>query len=73
MSSIIPGKEFNQRTSDKVGNETANKQTRTSTNQERKKENENAFPTTTNVYCTSHSQLHFDKLPTIRLTNYIIK
>ena len=44
MSSIIPGKEFNQETSDKVGNETANKQTRTSTDQEEKKENKKCIP-----------------------------
>ena len=41
--------------SDKVGKETANKQIRTSTNQEEKKENENTFPTNTIAYCTSHS------------------
>ena len=73
ISSIIPGKEFNQITSDKVGNETANKQVRTSTNQEEKKENKNTFPTTTNVYCTLHSKITFHKLPTVKLTNYIVK
>ena len=50
------GTKFNQKTIDKVGNETTSKQTRTSTNQEEKKEeNKNAFPTNTNDYCTSHS------------------
>ena len=60
ISSIISEKERNQRTSDKVGNETANKQTRTSTNWEEKKENKTHSPQiANNVYCTSHSQLHF--------------
>ena len=35
ISSIIPEKESNQRTSDKVENETTNKQTRTSTDSRR--------------------------------------
>ena len=26
---------------------------------EEKKENENAFPTTTNIYCTSHAKSHY--------------
>ena len=35
ISSIIPGKESNQRTSDKVENEATNEQTRTSTDPRR--------------------------------------
>ena len=54
MSSIISEKNSTQRTSDKARNETTSKQTRTSTNQEEKKRKQNAFPTITNVYCTSH-------------------
>ena len=55
MSSIISEKKSTRKTSDKVGNETTSKRTRTSTNQEEKKRKENAFPTITNDYCTSHS------------------
>ena len=55
MSSIISEKNSTQKTSDKVGNKTTSKQTRTSTNQEEKKTKQNAFPTITNDYCTSHS------------------
>ena len=44
MSSIIPGKEFNQEISDKVENKAAYKQIRTSTNQEEKKENKKCIP-----------------------------
>ena len=54
MTSIISEKNSTLRTSDKARNETTSKRTRTSTNQEQKKTKQNAFPTITNVYCTSH-------------------
>ena len=59
MFSIIPGKESDQRTSDKVENEATNIQTRTSTNLRRVERKQNAFPTTTNIYYTSHSKSHY--------------
>ena len=44
ISSIIPGKESNKRTSSKVENKTMNKQTRISMCQEEKKENRKQIP-----------------------------
>ena len=54
MSSIVSEKNSTRKTSDKARNETRSKRTRTSTNQEEKKTKQNAFPTITNDYGTSH-------------------
>ena len=58
ISSIIPGKEFKQGTSDKAESETTNEQTRTSTNR-REERKQNTFPTIINIYCTLHSKSHY--------------
>ena len=44
ISSIIPGKESNQRTSDKVENEATSEQTRTSTNLRREERKRKCIP-----------------------------
>ena len=73
ISSITPGKESNQRTSDKVENEATNEQTRTSTDprreeRKRKRINHNYKHL---LYFTRKIALH--KLPCNKLTKYTIK
>ena len=72
MSSIIPGKEFNQETSDKLEMKQQTSKSEPVLTKKRRKKKKMHSPQI-QMHIVLLIQIAFHKLPTIRLTNYIIK